>query len=75
MWLQLVYGCLPSLSDGETVFRHACKLDLERHCLEAEGLPLPLVLGQTVVSTGAYLVQGGTKVPTARYIWSLLFPA
>jgi hypothetical protein len=20
MWLQLVYGCLPSLSDGETVF-------------------------------------------------------
>jgi hypothetical protein len=42
MWLQLVYGCLPSLSDGETVFRHACKLDLERHCLEAEGLGLLL---------------------------------
>jgi hypothetical protein len=30
MWLQLVYRCLPSLSDGETVFRH-----LETHCLEA----------------------------------------
>jgi ATP-dependent DNA ligase len=29
MWLQLVYGCLPSLSDGETVFRHACKMGLE----------------------------------------------
>jgi len=29
MWLQLVYGCLPSLTDGETVFRHACKLGLE----------------------------------------------
>ncbi len=29
MWLQLVYRCLPSLSDGETVFRHACKLGLE----------------------------------------------
>jgi hypothetical protein len=29
MWLQLVYRCLPSLSDGETVFAHACKLGLE----------------------------------------------
>src|SRR5215469_8457062 len=29
MWLQLVYGCVLSLSDGETVFAHACKLDLE----------------------------------------------
>jgi len=29
MWLQLVYRCLPSLSDGETVFAHACKLRLE----------------------------------------------
>jgi ATP-dependent DNA ligase len=28
MWLQLVYRCLPSLSDGE-VFRHACKMGLE----------------------------------------------
>ena len=31
------------------------------------------VLGQTVVSTGAYIVQGGTKAPAARYIWSLYF--
>src|SRR5215468_2063506 len=31
------------------------------------------VLGQTVVSTGAYVVQGGTKAPAARYIWSLYF--
>ena len=29
MWLQLVYRCVPSLSDGETVFAHACKLGLE----------------------------------------------
>jgi ATP-dependent DNA ligase len=29
MWLRLVYGCVPSLSDGETVFAHACKLGLE----------------------------------------------
>jgi hypothetical protein len=36
MWLQLVYRCVPSLSDGETVFRH-----LERHCLEAQGFRLP----------------------------------
>ena len=28
------------------------------------------VLGQTVVS----IVQGGTKAPAARYIWSLYFP-
>jgi bifunctional non-homologous end joining protein LigD len=44
--------------DGPTVFAHACKLGPRRH----------LVLGQTVVSIGAYLVQGGTKVPAARYI-------
>jgi len=36
MRLQLVYRCLPSLSDGENVFRH-----LERHCLEAQGFRLP----------------------------------
>jgi ATP-dependent DNA ligase len=29
MWLQLVYRCLSSLSDGETVIRHTCELDLE----------------------------------------------
>ena len=29
MWLQLVYRCLSSLSDGETVFRRACKLGFE----------------------------------------------
>jgi ATP-dependent DNA ligase len=29
MWLQLVYRCVPSLSDGETVFAHAYKLGLE----------------------------------------------
>jgi ATP-dependent DNA ligase len=29
MWFQLVYRCVPSLSDGETVFAHACKLGLE----------------------------------------------
>jgi|GraSoi2013_115cm_1033766.scaffolds.fasta_scaffold38644_2 hypothetical protein len=29
MWLQLVYRCLSSLSDGETVFRHTCELDFE----------------------------------------------
>jgi hypothetical protein len=27
--------------DGPTVFAHACKLALERHCLEAERLRLP----------------------------------
>src|SRR5262249_37004522 len=30
-------------------------------------------LGQTAVSTNAYIVQGGPKVPAARYIWSLYF--
>jgi bifunctional non-homologous end joining protein LigD len=44
--------------DGPTVFAHAFKLGPRRH----------LVLGQTVVSIGAYLVQGGTKVPATRYI-------
>jgi ATP-dependent DNA ligase len=29
MWLQLVYRCLPSLSDDESVFAHACKMGLE----------------------------------------------
>ena len=29
MWFQLVYRCLSSLSDGDVVFRHACKLGLE----------------------------------------------
>jgi len=29
MWLQLVYRCLSSLSDGRTVFRRTCKLGLE----------------------------------------------
>jgi hypothetical protein len=29
MWLQLVYRCLSSLSDGGTVFRRTCKLGLE----------------------------------------------
>jgi bifunctional non-homologous end joining protein LigD len=29
MWLQLVYRCLSSLSDGPTVFAHACKMGLE----------------------------------------------
>ena len=29
MWLQLVYRCLPSLSDGETVFRYSWELGLE----------------------------------------------
>jgi hypothetical protein len=28
--------------DGETVFRHACKLGLERYCDEAEGLAVPI---------------------------------
>jgi hypothetical protein len=27
------------------------------------------VLGQTAVSTNACIVQGGSKVPAARYIW------
>jgi CheY-like chemotaxis protein len=31
------------------------------------------VLGQAAVSTNAYIVQGGPKVPAARYIWSLYF--
>src|SRR5262249_11603363 len=31
------------------------------------------VLGQTVVSTGAYILQVGTKAPAARYLWSLYF--
>ena len=31
------------------------------------------VLGQTAVSTNSYIVQGGPKVPAARYIWSLYF--
>ena len=29
MWLQLVYRCLSSLSDGPTVFAHACRMGLE----------------------------------------------
>jgi len=29
MWLQLVYRCLPSVSDGETVFRDTCELGFE----------------------------------------------
>jgi ATP-dependent DNA ligase len=29
MWLQLVYRCLPSLSDGATIFAHACNMGLE----------------------------------------------
>jgi ATP-dependent DNA ligase len=29
MWFQLVYRCVPSLSDGPTVFAHAYKLGLE----------------------------------------------
>jgi ATP dependent DNA ligase domain len=28
--------------DGEVDFRHACKLGLERHCVQAQGLALPL---------------------------------
>ena len=35
MWLQLVYRCVPSLSDGETVFAHACKLGPKASCRSA----------------------------------------
>src|SRR2546430_11582230 len=49
-----------------------------RSHLAASGTVLRLdqslkVLGQTAVSTRAYIVQGGPKVPAAGYIWSLYF--
>ena len=36
-------------------------------------LPTQSVLGQTVVSTGAYIVRGGPKAPASRYIWIISF--
>jgi hypothetical protein len=42
MWLQLVYRCLSSLSDGETVFRHTCEFGFEGDRVEAPGVALHL---------------------------------
>jgi hypothetical protein len=42
MWLQLVYRCLHSLSDGEIVFRHACKLGLDGMVIQTPWLALSL---------------------------------
>jgi hypothetical protein len=40
MWFQLVYRCVPSLSDGESL--SPCLQDgARRHCLEAQGFRLP----------------------------------
>jgi ATP-dependent DNA ligase len=39
MWLQLVYRCLSSLSDGETVFRHTCEFGFEGIASQRLGSP------------------------------------